>query len=99
MKVIARPVGTGKTRELMEAALEADGMIFTNNKRALRVKAEAYGFDSLEIIDWDDLLDGDYDRDKPIFIHKLEDVMEEFLLADYGLHLAGYSVAMEKEYN
>ena len=32
MKVIARPVGTGKTKELMDVALEADGVIFTNNK-------------------------------------------------------------------
>lgn len=96
MKVIARPVGTGKTRELMEAALEADGTIFTNNKRALRVKADAYGFDTLNIIDWDDLMAGDFDPEKPIFVHKLEDVMEELLSSDYGAHMAGYSVAMEK---
>ena len=29
MKVIARPVGTGKTKELMDAVVEADG-IFVN---------------------------------------------------------------------
>lgn len=34
MKVIARPIGTGKTRELMEMTLEADGIILTTNKRA-----------------------------------------------------------------
>ena len=96
MKVIARPVGTGKTKELMEAALEVDGTIFTNNKRALRVKADAYGFDSLNIIDWDDLIDYNFDTEKPIFVHKLEDVMEELLSSDYGAHMAGYSVAMEK---
>lgn len=96
MKVIARPVGTGKTKELMDAALEADGVIFTNNKRALRVKADAYGFDSLSIIDWDDLINGDYDPEKPIFIHKLEDVMDELLFSDYGVHIAGYSVALDK---
>lgn len=94
MKVIARPVGTGKTKELMEAALEADGTIFTNNKRALRVKADAYGFDTLNIIDWDDLFAGDYDPDKPIFVHKLEDIMEELFYSDYGLKLMGYSVAL-----
>lgn len=94
MKVIARPVGTGKTRELMEAALEADGTIFTNNKRALRVKADAYGFDTLNIIDWDDLFAGNYDPDKPIFVHKLEDIMEELFYSDYGLRLMGYSVAL-----
>ncbi len=45
MKVIARPVGTGKTKELMDAALEADGIILTTNKRALATKAQAYGFE------------------------------------------------------
>ena len=94
MKVIARPVGTGKTKELMEATLEADGTIFTNNKRALRVKADSYGFDSLNIMDWDDLLAGDFDPEKPIFVHKLEDVMEELLYFDYGIRMAGYSVAL-----
>ncbi len=96
MKVIARPIGTGKTKELMEAALEADGTIFTDNKRALRVKADAYGFDSLNIIDWDDLYHGDFDPEKPLFVHKLDDIMKEYLWADYGINMAGYSVAMEK---
>ena len=35
MKIIARPLGTGKTKELMDAALEADGIILTTNKRAV----------------------------------------------------------------
>lgn len=95
MKIIARPVGTGKTKELMEAALEADGMILTTNKRALQVKAEAYGFDALEIIDINDLYEGNYDEDKPLFVHKLEDVMEEYYRMEFGLTLAGFSVRME----
>jgi len=95
MKVIARPIGTGKTKELMEAALEADGMILTTNKRALQVKAEAYGFDALEIIDINDLYEGNYDEDKPLFVHKLEDVMEEYCRMEFGLTLAGFSVRME----
>ena len=95
MKVIARPIGTGKTKVLIEAALEADGTIFTNNKRALRVKADSYGFDSLNIIDWDDLYTGNFDPEKPIFVHKLDDIMSEYLWSDYGIKLAGYSIAME----
>lgn len=95
MKIIARPQGTGKTRELMDMALEADGMILTTNKRALQVKAESYGFDSLEIIDLNDLLYGNYDNTKPLFIHKLEDVMQEYFKADFSLDLCGFSVRME----
>lgn len=96
MKVIARPLGTGKTKELMDMALEADGMILTTNKRALQVKAEAYGFDSLYIIDINDLYEGNYDEDKPLFVHKLEDVMEEYYRMEFGLTLAGFSVRMEE---
>lgn len=96
MKIIARPLGTGKTKELMDEALEADGIILTTNKRALRVKAESYGFDSLEIIDINDLYEGNYDEDKPLFVHKLEDVMEEYFRMEFGLTLAGFSVRMEE---
>jgi len=94
MKVIARPLGTGKTRELMEAAIEADGMILTTNKRALAAKAQAYGFDSLDIIDLADVLYGNFDPEKPLFIHKLEDVAEEYISKDFNLKLAGFSIRM-----
>ena len=95
MKVIARPVGTGKTKELMDAALEADGIILTTNKRALAAKAQAYGFESIDIIDLADLLYGNFDSTKPLFINKLDDVAEEYINKDFGLKLAGYSVRME----
>jgi hypothetical protein len=96
MKVIARPIGTGKTKELMEMALEADGIILTTNKRALQVKAEAYGFDSLYIIDLNDLLYGEFDDTKPLFVHKLDDVMQEYFKQDFNLDLQGFSVRMEE---
>ena len=96
MKVIARPIGTGKTRELMEMALEADGIILTTNKRALQVKAEAYGFDSLYIIDLNDLLYSEFDDTKPLFVHKLDDVMQEYFKQDFNLDLQGFSVRMEE---
>lgn len=95
MKILARPMGTGKTRELMEMALETDGIILTTNKRALQVKADAYGFDSLCIIDLEDLFHGEYDSAKPLFIHKLDDVAREYLLAECNLNLQGFSVRME----
>lgn len=95
MKVIARPLGTGKTKELMDMALEADGIILTTNKRALQVKAEAYGYDSLSIIDLADLFYGEFDHSKPLFVHKLDDVMQEYFKADFNLDLKGFSVRME----
>ena len=97
MKVIARPVGTGKTKELLEAAAEANGLVLTTNKRALAAKAKAYGFDeTLEFVEWNDILYGDYDKNKPLFIHKMDDVFQEYLKYDFGLDLAGYSVALEE---
>lgn len=96
MKVIARPVGTGKTKELMDTVLEADGILLTTNKRALAAKAQAYGFDSLDIVDWADLLYGNYDISKPLFVNKLDDTMAEYFKKDFGLTLCGYSVATEE---
>lgn len=97
MKVIARPVGTGKTRELLELALENDGMVLTTNKRGLQIKAYNYGFEDICIVDLADLLYGNYDSDKPLYVHKLDDVMEEYFRSDFGLSLNGYSVALEEQ--
>lgn len=94
MKVIARPLGTGKTKELMEMASAANGTILTINKRALQVKAAAYGFDSLDIIDIEDLIYGNYNNTKPLFVHKLDDVMQEFFKTDFDLNLQGFSVRL-----
>jgi hypothetical protein len=71
-------------------------MILTTNKRALQVKAEAYGFDSIYIIDLEDLAYGNFDPKKPLFIHKLEDVIQEYLTMNFGLDLQGFSIRMEE---
>lgn len=96
MKVIARPVGTGKTKELLMAAQAADGIVLTGNKRGLQAKAQAYGIPEVTIVDWDDLIYGRMDTSKPLFVHKLDDVMKEYFWDDFGLKLEGYSVAMEE---
>lgn len=95
MKVIARPVGTGKTKELLMAAQAANGIVLTGNKRGLQAKAQAYGIPEVTIVDWDDLIYGRMDTSKPLFVHKLDDVMKEYFWDDFGLKLEGYSVAME----
>lgn len=96
MKVIARPVGTGKTKELLMAAQGADGIVLTGNKRGLQAKAQAYGIPEVTIVDWDDLIYGRMDTSKPLFVHKLDDVMKEYFWDDFGLKLEGYSIAMEE---
>ena len=91
MKVIARERGTGKTKELLFNAWSNNGQVLTTNKRALQAKAEAYGF-LLPILDWNDILYGEFDKTKPLYLHKAEDVMSELFDNDFELKLTGLSV-------
>ena len=95
MKVIARPVGTGKTKELLAEVQKTNGIVLTLNKRALQEKARTYGIFGLEIVDWNDLLYGNFSQEKPLYVHKLDDVMKEYFWDDFGVNLEGYSIAME----
>ncbi len=96
MKIIARPCGTGKTHELLSAAYINHAQVLTTNKRALQAKADAYGIPDITILDWHDLVYGNYDNTKPLYIHKMEDVVQDLLYADYGnLKLEGFSITTE----
>ena len=97
MKVIARPCGTNKTKELLEMADKNDGIVLTSEKRALQVKAEAYGFHNLTIIDWFDLFESEYPADKhDLYIHKTGDTLSEYFSANFDLDLRAISVTMEE---
>ena len=96
MKVIARPMGTNKTHELLEMAYNNDGIVLTTTKRALKVKADAYGFNDLTIVDPTDLVEQNYPEDKPLYIHKAADVLKEFFKTYFDLELEGFSVTMEE---
>lgn len=94
MKVIARPLGTGKTRELLETAAKQNGQVLTTDKRALQVKAKSYGI-NVPIIDLYDLLENDnYDHDKLIYINKIEDIAFELMELPMT-SVGGFSVRME----
>lgn len=97
MKVIARERGTGKTKELLFEAWLKGGQVLTTNKRALQSKAEAYGFIGLTIFDWNDILYGEFDKNKPLYLHKAEDVMAELFENDFELQLTGLSVTTGEE--
>jgi len=96
MKVIARPIGTNKTKELLEIANENEGLVLTTTKRALRVKAESYGFTNLTIVDPTDLVEQNYPEDKPLYIHKAADILKDFFKTYFDLELEGFSVTMEE---
>lgn len=97
MKVIARPVGTGKTRELLMAAYLDHAQVLTTNKRALQAKADAYQIPDIKIIDWNDMIYGNFDKKVPLYINKAEDVLQELFDSDYsGVKIAGMSLRMEE---
>lgn len=95
MKVIAGARGTGKTRKLLFEARSSGGQVLTVNKRALQAKAEAYGF-SIPIYDWNDILYGEYDKDKPLYIDNAEAVFAEYLKNTFELDLKGIDVNLEE---
>ena len=92
MKVIAKPRGTGKTKELLTEAALNGGQVLTINKRALQKKADAYGMPDVLILEWDDMMYGGYDTNKPLYIHKAEEVFEQLFKEDFELKLEGLSV-------
>lgn len=93
MKVIARPMGTGKTEELLRLAAEDKALVFAENKAELQEKANAYGI-TVQIVDWDDIYHNDY-GEMPMYIHRMDDVVKHYFEEDYGLELKGYSIRME----
>ena len=58
-------------------------------------KAYGYGITGLEIVDLNDLIYGNYDKSKPLYVNKLDDVMQAYFRSDFDLNMVGYSVAME----
>lgn len=96
MKVIARSRGTGKTKELLQSASNANGQVLAVNKRALQTKADGYGLYDLPILDWDDLMYGRYDRNKPLYVDNAEYVFAQLLAADFDLKLGGIDINIEE---
>ena len=90
MKVIARPMGTGKTKELLQYAADHNGQVLTTNKRALKVKADSYNI-NVPIIDLDDFAYGNFDDSKLFFVHKIEDVLQQCMEHT----IDGFSIRME----
>jgi len=95
MKVIARERGTGKTKELLYDAWRNNGQVLCINKRAIQSKAEAYGFIGLSIIDWNDILYGEYDKNKLLYIDNAEEVFAILLENDFELKLEEMNVNLE----
>ena len=77
----------------MLLAQEKNGIIVCANPDAMRVKAQAYGFDNIEFISYGTYINdtaGWHATKKPIFI----DELENFVITTCG-YITGYSLTNE----
>lgn len=90
MKTIIGPRGSGKTKELLKFASDNNYAVFSNDARALSVKAHAYGYDNVEIYGFDNELANN--KKPPIVIH---DVNKFVQWCFSGYTVKGFSATME----
>ena len=95
MITIIQNRGTGKAKQLLEAAHKNNATIITQDKRAFEVKAKSYGFSNVEILDYEDLENDDYTINKPVLIHNGDNFLEYLLDRYYGLKPIGFSATQE----
>ena len=88
--------GSGKTKKLLELAREKNAIILTQDKRALKVKAKSYGYDDINVLDYEDLENDEYDLMKPILIHNVDKVLDYLFDRYYGLKPIGFSATKEE---
>ena len=73
MKVIIDGRGTGKAKQLLEAAAQTENSaILTQDKRALEVKANSYGIKDVKIFDYEDLENDEISIYTNLYIHKMK---------------------------
>lgn len=86
---------TGKAKKLLEIAREKNAIIITQDKRAFEVKAKSYGFSDVQILDYEDLEEDNYNLSKPVLIHNGDKFLEYLLDRYYGLEPIGFSATQE----
>lgn len=97
MKVIAGPRGTGKTKQLLQEAYSHNGQVLTTNKHGLAEKARAYGLKDLPILDWSDMMYGEYNLTKPLYVHNIDKVFSELITVDFqDIPFEGFTVTLEE---
>ena len=91
MKTIIRGRDSGKAKELLKFARERGAAILTQDKHAFKVKAENYGYADIEVIDYKDLHDDNYDWHMPIVVHNGDKLLYTLMDKYYGLTTIGFS--------
>ena len=97
MKAIIDKRGSGKIKKLLEIASKTPySIVLTQDKRALKVKANSYGYNNLEIIDYQDLQDDNYPLGANVFVHNGDKVLYELLNTYFGLNVSGFTATLEE---
>ena len=97
MKIIINTRGSGKAKQLLEAASKVENaVILTQDKRAFEVKMKSYGYYGIKVIDYNDLKEDNYPFDGIVFIHNGDKLLSYLLDNYYGLKLGGFTATMEK---
>ena len=94
MKVIIRERDSVKAKDILKFARENKCMILTMDKRGFQVKADSLGFSDIEIVDFDDLHNDNYDFTKPVVIHNVDKVLKFLMDYYYGLDVQGFSATL-----
>lgn len=92
MKKIIGKSSTGKTKKLMVAAHEANGVIICKNVEKFRNKAYNYGFTNIDFLSYEDYFTKNEILEKPVFIDEAEDFLK------YGVeNFSGYTITSEED--
>lgn len=95
MKTIIRGRDSGKAKELLAFAREHNAAILTQDKHAFKVKAENYGYRDVEILDYQDLHNDNYNWNIPIVIHNGDKLLYYLMDKYYGLTTIGFTATEE----
>ena len=98
MKIIIDGRGTGKAKQLLEAAAQTENSaILTQDKRALEVKANSYGIKDVKIFDYEDLENDEIGIYTNLYIHNADKFLVYILNRYYALKLGGFTATLEVE--
>lgn len=98
MKIIIQKRGTGKSKELMKAALDTpQGAILAYDKRAIKVKATNYGFDDLPIYDYSDLEKDNVPLDSKLFVLNGERFLQYLVDRYYNMEVLGFTATIDND--
>ena len=87
---------TGKAKKLLTSARNHNAIVITQNKRAFEVKAKNLGFDDIEIIDYNDLENMNYDLLKPVLIHNADKMLKWLMQQNYHLDVLGFTATVSE---